>query len=57
MRRHVHVTAFGGKLPRVETLVTAHRDLPVARNLLQDQQHGIELGAPVGFQQLRAHDG
>jgi hypothetical protein len=56
MRRHVHMAAFGGKLPRVETLVAPHRDPPVARNLLQHQQCGITLGAPVGFQQLRIHD-
>src|ERR1017187_3496518 len=49
MRRHVHMAAFSGKLPRIETLVAAHRDPPVARNLLQHQQGGISLGASVGF--------
>jgi hypothetical protein len=55
MRRHIHMTAFGGKLLRIETLVSARRDPPVARNLLQHQKCGIALGASIGFQHLRVY--
>ena len=50
------MTAFGYELRRVKSLVAAHRDAAVARNLLQHHQRRIALGAPVGFQQLRVHD-
>src|SRR5271155_859643 len=53
---NVHMTAFSNELLRIKTLVAAHRDSLVTRNLLQHQQGGIALSASVRFEQLRIHD-
>ena len=44
MWNHLHVQAFPHELLRVETLVTANGDSPIARDLLQHQQRSIPLG-------------
>src|SRR6202162_1126772 len=56
VRGYVHVAALVEELRRVESLVAADRDAPVAGKLLQPQKRPIALGAPAGLEQLRVHD-